>query len=207
MFDILTRYLHEYGQLYIPYIGSFEVVEQPARLEFADRLVHPPSFEIRYSEEGRLRDTQVEYLQEEWDTDGSAVEQRLQQFGRQLKDRLAGGSFTWPGLGILHYQQNKVNFEGAPLVNLSPVEAHKVIREHAQHTVLIGEQEVQSGDAAGYIQGTARKRSVLVLVGWILLGLALLFLAYYFYKEGFRPESSGSRQKAVAALTSSVGQH
>lgn len=207
MFDILTRYLHQYGQLYIPYIGSFEVVEQPARLEFAERLMYPPAFEIRYSEEGGLRDTQVEYLQEEWDTDGSTVEQRLQQFGRQLKDRLSAGSFTWPGLGILHYRQNRVGFEGAPLVNLAPVEAHKVIREHAQHTVLIGEQEVQSGDVAGYIQDAVRKRSVWVLVGWILLGLALLFLAYYFYKEGFRPESTGSKVRAAAALTSPVGQH
>lgn len=206
MFDILTRYLHQYGQLYIPYIGSFEVVEQPARLEFADRLVYPPAFEIRYSEEGSLRDAQVEYLQEEWDTDGSTVEKRLQQFGRQLKDRLSGGSFTWPGLGILHYRQNRVGFEGTPLVHLAPVEAHKVIREHAQHTVLIGEQEVQSGDVADYIQDTTRKRSVWVLVGWILLGLALLFLAYYFYKEGFRPESTGSKVRA-AALTSPAGQH
>lgn len=207
MFDILTRYLHQYGQLYIPYIGSFEVVEQPARLEFAERLLYPPAFEIRYSEEGSLPDIQMEYLQGELDADGATVEKRLQQFGRQLKERLSGGSFTWPGLGILHYRQNKVGFEGAPLVNLPPVEAHKIIRENAQHTVLIGEQEVQSGDVPGYIQGATRKRSVLVIIGWVLLGLALLFLAYYFYKEGFNPESSGSRMKARAALAHSVWQH
>lgn len=207
MLEILTRYLHQYGQLYIPYIGSFEVVVQPARLEFAERLLYPPAFEVRHSEEGSLKDSQVEYLQEEWDTDGANVEKRLQQFGRQLKDRLSGGSFTWPGLGVLHYRQNRVAFEGTPLVRLAPVEAHKVIREHAQHTVLIGEQEVQSGDVAGYIQDTERKRSVLVVIGWILLALAILFLVFYFYKEGVNPESSGSRMKAVAALTGAISQH
>lgn len=199
MFDLLTKYLHQYQQLYIPYIGSFEVVEQPARLEFAERLIYPPTTEIRYKEEGSLPDTQLEYLQEEWGTDGTTAEQRLQQFGRQLKDRLAGGSFTWPGIGVLHYRQNRIDLEAAPLVRLTPVEAHKVIRENAQHTVLIGEQEVQSGDVPGYIQETTRKRSVLVIIGWVLLALAILFLIYHFYTEGFRPESAGTRTKAMAS--------
>jgi hypothetical protein len=207
VFEILTRYLHQNGQLYIPYIGSFEVVEQSARLEFAERLLYPPAFEVRYSEEGHLHDTQVDYLREEWETDSTTADMRLQQFGRQLKEQLGRGSLTWPGLGILQYRQNRIAFEATPLVTLTPVEAHKVIREHAQHTVLIGEQEVQSGDVAGYIHDSARKRSVLVIIGWILLGLAILFLVYYFYKEGFNPESSGSRQKAVAALGGSVGKH
>lgn len=198
MLEILTKYLHQYQQLYIPYIGSFEVVVQPAKLDFADRLIYPPAFEIRYTEEGSLRDSQLEYLQEEWGADLSTAEKRLQQFGRQLKERLASGSFAWQGLGVLSYQHNRVEFQGMPLVDLAPVEAHKVIREDAQHTVLIGEQEVQSGDAAGYIQEAIRKRSVLVIIGWILLALAVLFLIFYFYKEGFKPESSGSRVKAVS---------
>lgn len=200
MFDLLSKYLHHYQQLYIPYIGSFEVVEQPARLEFAERLIYPPTFGIRYKEEGSLSDTQLEYLQEELKTDRVTVEQQLQQFGRQLKDRLSGGPFTWPGIGILHYRQNRIDLEDTPLVHLEPVEAHKVIRENAQHTVLIGEQEVQSGDVPGYILDAARKRSVLVIIAWVLLALAILFLIYYFYKEGFRPESTGTRIRAIASL-------
>lgn len=200
MFNLLTKYLHQYQRLYIPFIGSFEVVEQPARLEFAERLIYPPTFTIHYKEEGSLPEAQLEYLQEEWETDAAIAESRLQQFGRQLKERLANGSFTWPGIGILHFRQNRINLEEMPLVHLTPVEAHKIIRENAQHTVLIGEQEVQSGDVAGYIQDSAPKRSVLVIIGWILLGLALLYLAYYFYKEGFRLESTGTRTKAVASL-------
>lgn len=200
MFDILTNYLHQYQQLYIPSVGSFEVVEQPARLDFADRLMFPPAFEIRYSEEGMLKDSQLEYLQEELGIDLSAAESRLQQFGRQLKERLMRDAFTWQGLGVLTYGQNRVEFQGTPQVPLEPVEAHKVIREHAQHTVLIGEQEVQSGNVAEYLQDATRKRSVWVLIGWIVLALAVLFLVYYFYREGLKPESSGSRVKAVSAV-------
>jgi hypothetical protein len=200
VFEILSKYLHQYQQLYIPYIGTFEVVEQSARLEIADRLLYPPVFEIRYSEEGSVKDSQLEYLQEEWGTDLATVEKRLQQFGRKLKERLTGGPFNWQGIGLLSYRQNNVEFQGTPLTDLTPVEAHKVIRENVQHTVLIGEQEIQSGDVAGYIQDTSRKRSLLVIIGWIILALAILFIIYYFYKEGFKPESSGSRVKAVSAL-------
>lgn len=200
MLELLARYLYQYKQLYIPGIGSFEVVEQPARLEYADRLIYPPSAEIRYSEEGSLKDTQLEYLEEELGTDRFAIEKKLQLFGQDLKQRLNGTPFDWPGLGTLNWRHNKIEFEPIAVSGLAPVEAHKVIRENAQHMVLIGEQEVRSGDVADYLHGTGPKRSVLVLIGWILLALAVLFLIYYFYKEGIKPESSGSRVKAVAAL-------
>jgi hypothetical protein len=200
VFDLLAKYLHQYKQLHLPGIGSFEVVEQPARLEYADRLIYPPQSEIRYSETGTLNDTQLEYLEQELGVDRFVVERQLQDFVQELKQRLNGQPFTWYGLGTLLLRQNRLEFRAEPLTNLTPVDAHKVIRENAQHTVLIGEQEVQSGDVPEYLHGTGRKRSIFVLIGWILLALAILFLLYYFYKEGFKPESSGSRVKAIASL-------
>lgn len=201
MLELLAKYLYQYKQLYVPGIGSFEVVEQPARLEYADRLIYPPVAEIRYSEGGNLKDIQLEYLEEELGTDRYTIEKKLQLLGQDLKQRLNGTPFEWPGLGTLHYRHNKIGFQAAPVSGLAPVEAHKVIRENAQHMVLIGEQEVRSGDVPEYLHGTPPRRSVFVLIGWILLALAILFLIYYFYKEGFKPESSGSRVKAGAALT------
>jgi hypothetical protein len=199
--ELLAKYLYQYKQLYIPGIGSFEVVEQPARLEYADRLIYPPVAEIRYSEGGTLKDTQLEYLEDELGTDRFTIENKLQLFGQDLKQRLNGTPFEWPGLGILNCRQNKIVFQAAAVPGLAPVEAHKVIRENAQHMVLIGEQEVRSGDVAEYLNGASRKRSVFVLIGWVLLALAILFIIYYFYQEGLKPESSGSKVKAVAALS------
>ena len=201
MLELLAKYLYQYKQLYIPGIGSFEVVDQPARLEYADRLIYPPVAEIRYSEGGALSDTQMEYLEEELGTDRFAIEKKLQLFGQDLKQRLNGTPFEWPGLGTLNFRHNRVEFHPATVTGLAPVEAHKVIRENAQHMVLIGEQEVRSGDVPEYLHGTSPKRSVFVLVGWILLALAILFLVYYFYKEGLKPESSGSRVKAAKVLS------
>jgi hypothetical protein len=199
--ELLARYLCQYKQLYIPGIGSFEMVDQPARLDYADRLIHPPVAEIRYSEGGTLRNTQLEYLEEELGTDRFAIEKKLQLFGQDLKQRLNGTPFEWPGLGTLNFRHNRIEFQPATVTGLAPVEAHKVIRENAQHMVLIGEQEVRSGDVPEYLHGTPPKRSVFVLVGWILLVLAILFLVYYFYKEGLKPESSGLRVKAAKALS------
>ena len=135
MFTILAKYLHQYKQLHVPGIGNFEVVEQPARLEYADRLIYPPVFEIRHSEGGVLNQTQIEYLKEELEADQYIVEKKLEQFGQSLKQKLGDTPFNWPGLGTLNLRQNRLQFQTASIGNLSPVGAHKVIRENAQHTV------------------------------------------------------------------------
>ena len=200
MYDLLAKYLHQYKQLHLPGIGSFEVVEQPARLEYADRLIYPPHAEIRYSETGTLNEAQLDFLEEELGVNRYMVERQLLQFVQDFKQKLHVQSFTWHGLGNLSFRQNRLEFQPEQLSNLTPIEAHKVIRENAQHTVLIGEQEVQSGDVPGYLHGAGRKRSIFVLIGWILLALAILFLVYYFYTKGLKPESSGSQVKAVSTL-------
>ena len=197
MFSVLTKYLHQYKHLYIPYVGSFELVEQPARLDFADKLIYPPVLEIRHFEGGTLKDAQVEYIKEELEVDTLTAEQKLKQFGQGMLSKLNGSSFTWNGLGTLIYNGSKVEFRQDQTNMLTPVDAHKVIRENAQHTVLIGEQEVQSGNVAEYIHASQKKRSYLVIIGWILLALAILFLIYYFYKEGFIPGASGSKNKVI----------
>ncbi|HVG40442.1 MAG TPA: hypothetical protein VM888_02430, partial [Chitinophagaceae bacterium] len=66
---------------------------------------------------------------------------------------------------------------------LQPVAANKVIKENAQHAVLVGEQEMQSGSMENVrtIAHDKKKRPVTTIIGFVLLLLSLLFLGYYFY--------------------------
>lgn len=201
MLSVLTKYLFASRQLYIPHIGSFEVVQLPARLDIADKLIYPPTCDILYKEGGAAREIQWSYLGEELETSPADVRQQLEQFGLKLKERLKESTFDWKGLGILEYKNNKVVFHQASHAGyLQPVEAHKVLRENAPHTVLIGEQEVHSHDVADLLHASAKKRSYTMIIAWVLLALAILFIIYYFYKEGFHIGSSGLKTKAVSVL-------
>ena len=85
-------------------------------------------------------------------------------------------------------------FSSLFLNKLRPVEAHRVMRENASHAVIIGDREIQSHEAAELLQEEHGK-SLLMIIVWILIALALLFIGYLFYTKGFSPLSSGSQDR------------
>lgn len=108
---------------------------------------------------------------------------------------------------------------------LLPVPANKVIRTQAQHTVLVGEREViaradqdkytvqeediiqeepknhdESTTKEAYITQEGylpqeRKRPYVLIIGWILVLLAAVFIGYHFYIHGWKPASAGYQDK------------
>jgi hypothetical protein len=87
-----------------------------------------------------------------------------------------------------------------------PVQANRVIRENAHHSVLVGEREMHSGDTS-YINSETKaiSRSIPVIIGWIIAVLAVAFIGYYLYKNNFHPFSSGTKQLiSITSLHSQV---
>jgi hypothetical protein len=61
---------------------------------------------------------------------------------------------------------------------------------------------MQSGEATDQLHSSDKvKRSPFMLIVWVLIILALFFIVYHFYVNGFRVSSSGSQQR----LTSWIG--
>lgn len=195
MLSTLTTYLLQHKQVVIPHIGSFTIKHQPATLDFASRLIQPPAEAVVYDHSDRVNDHQQTYLSEVLHVSAGEVSQQLETLGRQLKESLTQQSFEWRGIGRLELGASGIVFNSLFQNKLTPVEAHRVMREKVSHAVTIGDKEVQSHEAAELLQEEEPGKSYLMVIVWILIALALLFIGYLIYSKGFSPLSSGSQDR------------
>ena len=194
MLSTLTTYLLQHKQVAIPHIGSFTLKHRPATLDFASRLIQPPAEEIIYDQNDAVTDQQKSFLSEVMNAPSGEVSQQLETLGRQLKESLSQQSFEWRGVGRLELGASGIVFNSLLQNKLKPLEALRVTRENVSHAVTIGDKEVRSHEAAELLQEETGK-SYLMIIVWILIALALLFIAYLFYSKGFSPLSSGSQDR------------
>jgi nucleoid DNA-binding protein len=205
--NTLATYLYQHKQVVIPHVGSFKLRYQPAVLNFSDRIIYSPYYQIEYSYEEEVDISQIEYLSVATTLERNEVQEQLKALGQALKHKLAQSSFEWKGVG--HFEQNdsSIQFRSFNTNLLAPVPAHKVIHEHAQHNVRVGEDHIQSGEAAERLRQQEPKKSMLMMWIWILIGLATAFIVFHLYNKGFKVSSSGSQyrvsylQKAASRLT------
>ncbi len=195
MLSSLSSYLVQHKKVHIPHIGTFELLYKPAVLQFADRLIYPPSTEVLFLSEGNASKEQVHYLGSLLHLDERDAEEKLRHFGAHLKRRIEDTAFEWKGFGKLALVDGAIVFESTPSNALKPVAAHKIIRENAHHDVLVGERELHSSDVSYINESTKPGRSYATLAGWILLLLALAFVIYNLVQHGFHPFASGLQQK------------
>jgi hypothetical protein len=195
----VTNYLLQYKQVTIPYIGTFELRPVPAQLDFASRRIIPPTIEIVHTTQEEVPDHQLACLSEANAIASADIQQHLQTLGQQLKASMVNNSYEWKGIGRLEKQGSAIVFHSSFQNNLTPVAAHKVVRENVSHAVTVGDKEMQSHEASELLQA-APPKSYLMLIVWILVALALLFIGYLFYTKGFSPLSSGSQQRVGAIV-------
>lgn len=189
MLQQLTQYLFTHHKIAIPAIGRFELHHHPAQLDFAEKLLHPPYYSIQFSRNDEVDEKQVQFLNKEFDITG----EDLSQFGKSLKRKTEAEEVHWCGVGKLVTKDGKLSFQ--PTFNnhlLHSAEAHKVIRKEESHAVLRGEREFSSTDLKGE-KKLVKKRSYFILIAEILAVLAIGYIIYHFYTNGFHPLNSGNR--------------
>ncbi len=103
MFSILTAYFIRNKKFYIPSIGGFKLIELPATLDFADRLIYPPVYQVSFFEKGELDEEQIVFISENREVDKSDAEQELLALGQEIKHKIQQSSFNWKGVGTLEY--------------------------------------------------------------------------------------------------------
>jgi hypothetical protein len=194
VFPLLTKYLLQYKKVSIPNIGMFTIEHQPAELNFADRLILPPGYKVVFANHESVDDDLLSYIGTNSQMDESTARQKLEHFGTALKNKLREAPFEWNGIGKLEYTNGVVFHPNKIETALQPVPANRIIRENTQHTVLVGEQELQSTaieQSRLERVEVKRKISVPLLIGVVLLALALAFLGYHFYTHQNIKSSTG----------------
>jgi len=191
--SLLTKYLLQYRRLSIPNVGTFELVQQSPEFSVVDKLILPPGFHLNWSKNDSLTEHQLSYLAASVQADKEMVREELELFGKRFKTKVEKEPFTWKGIGTIKKEDGSFDIENQLLKidGLETVAAQRVMRENAEHSVLVGDRQMTSQQVTHTLSREAKKKNYIMLIGWIIFFLALLAIIFILYKNGFNPLSSG----------------
>lgn len=200
MYGELYQYLVLHKQLHVPGIGTFRVERKSADIDFANKLVNPPCYSVSLHQ-GQAPPSKklFDWLASVFGISELDAVIRFNDFAFDLKDRVRlGHKLEWKGIGTLSKGlAGEIRFE--PLLGEqpegSPIPAIKVIRENAQHTVRVGEDEKTSGEMIELLNLSGRKRSYRWAAVLIIMLLTFIFIIYYFSVNGWNISSTANRQR------------
>jgi hypothetical protein len=207
MYGELYQYLVLHKQLNVPGVGTFQLERKPADLDFVNKTVNPPSHTI--SLHHGLATPQKRLFT--WLASALGISERdavirFNDFVFDLKDQVQSGQkLEWKGIGTLSKGlAGEIRFD--PMLKDQPegmpVPAVKVLREHAEHKVRVGEDEKTSSEMIELLHVTEKKRSYRRMVAWIVAILAILFIVFYFSINGWNTATTANHQKVAPKETS-----
>lgn len=199
MWQVLNAYLFQHRSISIPGLGTIYLETMSANVDVADRTMQPPTYQFRFDKYFDAPDKEffsfvaaqrniLDYEAIKW----------YNEFSFELRNRIrAEEEVSWDGVGILKRDgSGGVLFEPAPaqLSFLRPVPAVRVVRQDAQHSMVVGDRERTSGEMNEWLQDHARRRRRLSwwIIAVVLAVLGLAFLGWYFYSHGF---SAGNQNR------------
>ena len=203
MLHLLTNYLWQYKSVSIPHVGTILLHCQPAQVNVVDKLIMPPSYMAELKAKADVTEHQLYFLGQHLDKGKEEIVHDLQFFGDALQEKINGPGFEWQGLGIINRSTQTL-----PVVvsALQPVPAAKVLRADAQHAVLVGDHQVIG--SASLVESDSviikKNKSVLIAIGWMLLLLSILAIAFLLYTGKFRVNAAGSKQSLTGSIFSAV---
>jgi hypothetical protein len=176
-------------------VGTFELVQQPPEFSVVDQLILPPSFRLNWNNNDVLTDHQLSFLAASFHSNKEKIREELDAFGRKLQSNVQRKTFSWNGIAAIEAGNGKFEIERnlLQLDGLQAVPAHKIIRQNAEHRMLVGDQQMTSHQMTDAFSKKQEKRSYAIIFGWILLSLTLLAIIFLLYKSGFNPLASGLR--------------
>jgi hypothetical protein len=197
VYQPLSQYLLQFNRVTIPSVGTIQLVPQPAKLDIVNHLIHAPYYEATFSATDEVSQHQLEYFATGEYKDAESAYGFLKHFGEKLKFKIQSQPFSWNNVGTFEYKNQQIVFypNGAETHLLPPVKAERVIRDKAQHAVLVGDQLVMSDEAGERLYETPRRRDYFNIIAWVLGVLALLFIVYYLYQHQFQSTASGLQRK------------
>ncbi|HEX2608248.1 MAG TPA: hypothetical protein VHK91_12755 [Flavisolibacter sp.] len=189
----LTKYLLQYKQLHVPHIGTLEIIQQSPEFDVVDKVILPPVYKVRLNDGGETTDQQIRFLSVQERKEPITVREELDQFGQKLKAALHQNAFSWKGVGILEKKGSQVHFSNDLIAvnGLGMVAAEKLIRENAEHAVLVGDQEMTSTEVHESRLPVKKARNYAVIIGWILFIVTLLIILYLLYRGNFQTGATG----------------
>ena len=147
MFALLHQYLIENSVLQLPRIGTLEFAEVPARLDVADKQLHAPRKTLRLNDNSETPDKHalMGFLSHHLNISEEQSYTVFQQFTESMRSTLnAKRILYWHNLGAFQKDETGlIRFVQTTDIDeyLPPVSADRMIRQNAEHAMMVGDTE------------------------------------------------------------------
>ena len=190
----LTKYLLQYRTVSIPHVGTFQIMQHSPQLDVVHKIIQPPSFAVELKEEENITEHQLNFLADSLREEKETIQHSLEELGHNLSVKVQQEGFDWKGIGMIRQGNDGLTI---PTNSLVPVPAERVAREDVEHKVLVGNQEmlVSATNETMPEESKGRKKySLYIILGWIILLLAILYIVFVLFTGKFSIHSTGSKQ-------------
>jgi hypothetical protein len=119
-----------------------------------------------------------------------------------MKNNISNGNkIEWSGIGVLSKGVGgKIKFLNEELPSIEKIiPAEKIIREKAEHSVLVGERERTSAEMTEFLNQPDAKRNLWWIFPFALVLLSFVFIGWYFSKYGIEISSVKNTQNVKPA--------
>jgi len=198
MQHLFYEYLILYRQLSLPGIGTVFLERTSSKLDMSNRQLTAPAYRFRMEagidqpDRNLFAWVSASSRLSEWDAVKS-----LSSFSSEVKEKLAAeGKMIWENVGVFRRDdKGNLALESDSIILSSefPAMAEKVIREKAEHTLMVGEQEKSSVEMETLFNNPVEKKEYAWIVALILTGLSVVFASWYFSEKGFTPAATGNQ--------------
>ena len=199
MYGELYQYLILHKQLNMPGIGTFLLERKPAHIDFVNKIAEPPAYTVALHHGNVPASKNVfNWLSAKLDISELDAVRRFNDFAIDIKNKvMAGDKLQWDGVGVFSKgMAGEIRFE-AILKDMKagvPIPALKVMRENAEHTMRVGEQEKTSSQMIEMLAPGSDKSIHWWGIALIVGLLAFIFIGIYLSSKGVEPASVGNQQ-------------
>jgi nucleoid DNA-binding protein len=203
MYSELYRYFILHKKLNLPGIGNFILERKPAEADFINKCIHPPVYSVSLlPEEEKASHKFYTWLAAAFGISENDAVIKFNDFIYELKNKISSGNnIEWNGLGVLKKGLGgNINFTGETIKSVEKaVPAQRIIREKAEHSVLVGERERTSAEMSEFLNQPDAKRNLWWVLPIAAALVAFVFIGWYFSENGIGISSVGNNQKVTAA--------
>ena len=200
MYGELYQYFILNKQLNVPGVGTFLLERKPAISDFPNHQFLPPSYSISLQQNSNSPSRHFfNWLASALKISDRDAVIRFNDFAFDVKKQLSSGSsIEWKGIGTLKKGLGpdiSLEPEIKDFQYDTPVKAKKVLRENAEHTIRVGEDEKTSAEMIEYFHQPEEKKNYWWAWALVLGVMIIIFIGWYFSEHGLTPGSTANGKK------------
>ena len=186
MYQYLAKYFSLNKKLALPGIGLLQAEMKPAQLEFVEKTLHAPQASILFQQNENVSgDHFASFLSKETNISEYEAVTRFNSFITYLVNKLQSDFFLQlPGIGSFLKSGDTYTFTITDTLQelYSGISAEKLIRQNAQHTIRVGEDQKTSAEMHELLHKEVRKdRWWIAAIVLSVVGIAAIL--YYYLTE------------------------